>query len=67
MKAYQEILRELRENHDLSQPEVAKALGTTHQVYSRYESGKNEMPLRHLVALSRLYRVSTDYILGLEH
>lgn len=35
------------------------------QVYSRYEKGENELPLRHLVTLCRYYRVSADYILGL--
>ena len=40
-------------------------LGTTQQVYSRYEKGVNELPIRHLVALCRFYGVSADYILGL--
>ena len=58
-------LKELREDNDYSQAEVAAALGTTQQVYSRYENGINELPLRHLYALCLLYRVSADYILGL--
>lgn len=65
MKAYWENLRDLREDHDLTQSEVAKVLQTTQQVYSRYENGVNELPIRHLVALCRFYQVSADDVLGL--
>ena len=65
MKRYWEILRELREDHDLSQKAVAAVLGTTQQVYSRYECGENELPIRHLITLCRFYAVSADYVLGL--
>ncbi len=65
MKQYYEILRDLREDADLTQKEVAAVLNTTQQVYSRYEKGINEMPVRHLITLARFYRVSADYILGL--
>ena len=65
MKAYCELLRELRENRDLKQSDIAAVLNTTQQVYSRYETGINELPLRHLVTLCRFYRVSADYLLGL--
>lgn len=64
MKTYVEIMRELRCDNDMSQSQVAQYLGTTQQVYSRYENGENELPLRHLIALCRLYRVSADYFLG---
>ena len=67
MKEYWEILRDLREDMDLKQSTVAKVLGTTQQVYSRYENGINEMPIRHLRTLCRYYRVSADYVLGLEN
>ena len=66
MKAYYEVLRGLREDRDLSQKQIARILGTTQQVYSRYENGINEMPVRHLVTLCRYYQVSADYVLGLE-
>ncbi len=66
MKAYYEVLRGLREDRDLSQKQIARLLGTTQQVYSRYENGINEMPVRHLVTLCRYYQVSADYVLGLE-
>ena len=66
LKEYPEILRELREDNDLTQNDVAEVLGTTQQVYSRYEKGINEIPVRHIIALSKFYKVSSDYILGLE-
>ena len=64
MADYMEILRVLREDSDLTQAQVA-ALGTTQQVYARYEKGINELPVRHLRALCLLYEVSADYVLGL--
>lgn len=66
MKEYPQIIRELREDHDCNQAQIAKLLGTTQQVYSRYENGINEMPIRHLITLCKFYGVSADYILGLE-
>ena len=65
-KDYWVILRELREDRDLRQAEIAAVLGTTQQVYSRYENGVNELPIRHLITLCRYYRVSADYVLGLK-
>lgn len=65
MKAYCELLRELRESRDLKQSDIAMVLNTTQQVYSRYETGINELPLRHLVTLCRFYHVSADFLLGL--
>ena len=66
MKEYNKIIRELRENHDLKQKDIAKLLGTTQQVYSRYENGENEIPVRHIITLCKFYNVSADYILGLK-
>lgn len=65
MKPYYKILKELREDHDLTQKQVGEIIHTTQQVYSRYEKGSNELPIRHLVTLAKYYKVSTDYILGL--
>lgn len=65
MKTYVERIKELREDNDLRQVDVAAELNTTQQVYSRYENGKNEIPVHHLITLSKYYKVSTDYILGL--
>ena len=57
-------LRDLREDHDMTQGEVAEYLGTSQTMYARYERCANEMPLRHLIALCKLYRVSADEVLG---
>lgn len=65
MKEYYEILREFREDRDKKQSELATVLGTTQQVYSRYENGVNELPIRHLRTLCLYYQVSADYILGI--
>ena len=62
---YCKIIRDLREDADLTQQQVAEILGTSQTMYARYERGANEMPIRHLIALCKLYRVSSDYILGL--
>lgn len=66
MKPYYEKLRELRERQDLKQSDIALVLGTTQQVYSRYENGINELPLRHLVTLCGFYHISADDILGID-
>ena len=65
MKEYWQKLRDLREDKDLSQADIAKLLDTTQQVYSRYENGINEMPIRHLRTLCLFYRVSADEILSI--
>ena len=64
MKTYIDRMRELREDHDLTQYDIAKLLKTTQQTYSRYEQGINELPIRHLITLRQFYRVTSDYFLG---
>lgn len=59
------MIRNLREDADLTQTQVAEILGTSQTMYARYERGASELPIRHLIALCRLYHVSADYILGL--
>lgn len=59
-------LRNLREDHDKTQQEIADVLGTSQTMYARYERGANELPLRHLITLCRYYGVSADYILGIK-
>lgn len=66
MKTYYERIRDLREDNDLTQQDVANVLKTTQQVYSRYEKGENELPLHHLVTLCNFFKVSADYVLGLK-
>lgn len=61
---YLKIIKDLREDSDKSQAEVAKALGTSQTMYARYERGANELPIHHLLTLCDLYKVSADYILG---
>lgn len=64
-KHYYEILRELRTDRDMTQEQVAEILETRQEYYSKYETGKRELPLHHLKTLCMLYQVSADYILGL--
>lgn len=62
---YYPRLRDLREDHDMVQKEVAAFLVIDQRVYSNYETGKREIPTRFVVSLARLYNTSTDYILGM--
>lgn len=62
---YLRRLRDLREDHDLSQQQIADILGIQQTVYSRYERGFQTIPLQHLVTLAKYYDVSTDYLLDL--
>lgn len=62
---YRTRIKELREDHDLTQAQIAMVLHTTQRVYSRYETGTAKMPIHHLISLCEFYRVSADYILGL--
>lgn len=62
--SYQRRLRDLREDHDKTQHDIADILGTSQTMYARYERGANELPLRHLLTLAEYYGVSTDYLLG---
>ena len=63
--SYCKKLKELREDHDFHQKEVAAYLNIKPQQYQRYESGQTALPINYLVALSDFYGVSTDYILGI--
>ncbi len=57
-------LKDLREDHDMKQVDIAKYLGIQQTVYSRYERGFQTIPVEHLIKLADLYNVSVDYILG---
>ena len=65
MKDMLQILRDLREDNDLTQQQVAEFLGTSQTMYARYERGANELPVRHLKKLCELYNVSADYLLDI--
>ncbi len=57
-------LRDLREDKDMKQKEIAAILGIDQRVYSTYETGKRDIPLHHLITLADYYHVSVDYLLG---
>ncbi|MBQ2570218.1 MAG: helix-turn-helix transcriptional regulator [Ruminococcus sp.] len=59
-------IRDLREDHDMTQQQVAEYLGMKQPQYFRYENGTRDIPSDVLIALAKLYHVSTDYILGLK-
>lgn len=61
---YQRI-RDLREDRDLKQRQIAEFLNCSQQVYSNYELGQRDIPTDVLIRLSQLYNVSVDYLLGL--
>ena len=64
MYLYQRI-KDLREDADLKQSQIAELLVTSQQVYSTYEIGKRQIPVHHLITLAKFYKTSTDYLLGL--
>ena len=57
-------IRDLREDRDMTQKEVAEILGMSQTGYSKYETGENDIPTNILIRLARLYNTSIDYILG---
>ncbi|MCD7945766.1 MAG: helix-turn-helix domain-containing protein [Clostridiales bacterium] len=61
---YFQRLRDMREDHDLTQTQVANFLGIQQTVYSRYERGYQTIPLELLIQLADYYKVSVDYLLG---
>lgn len=65
MNNYYYRLKDLREDHDLSQQNVADFLNMKQPQYSRYESGLRDIPTDILIRLAKFYKTSTDYILGL--
>ena len=62
---YVKIMRDLREDHDKTQQQIADILGTSQTMYARYERGANELPIHHLITLCRYYGVTADYFLGM--
>ena len=63
---YIRIMRDLREDADKTQQQIADYLGTSQTMYARYERGANELPIHHLIRLCEYYNVSADYFLGLD-
>ena len=64
MSLYQRI-RDLREDADKSQEEIAKVIGTSQSYYAQYENGKRAIPFERVIILAKYYNVSLDYIAGL--
>ena len=61
---YFQRLKDLREDRDLLQKDIAEILGISQTVYSRYERGAQTIPVMHLIKLADFYKTSTDYLLG---
>ena len=61
---YFQRLKDLREDRDLLQKDIAEILGISQTVYSRYERGAQTLPVMHLIKLADFYKTSTDYLLG---
>ncbi|MBO5094047.1 MAG: helix-turn-helix transcriptional regulator [Lachnospiraceae bacterium] len=62
---YKLRIRDLREDHDKTQQNIADILGTSQTMYARYERGASELPVRHLIRLAKYYNVNMEYIVGL--
>lgn len=58
-------IRDLREDNDLTQQQVADYLNIRQNTYSQYETGSRQIPIEVLIALASLYKTSTDYLLGI--
>jgi len=61
---YYQKIRDIREDNDMNQQQVADILGITRQQYQLYESGKREMPMHHFITLAEHYGVTIDYLVG---
>ena len=64
MQFYQR-LKDMREDHDMTQAQIAEILGTVRQQYARWENGAQELPMHHFITLAKYYNVSLDYLAGL--
>ena len=58
-------IRDVREDRDFTQKEIAEYLHVKQNTYSQYETGKRQIPIKDLILLARFYKTSTDYLLGL--
>ena len=64
---YRTRIKDLREDNDKTQQQIADYLGTSQTMYARYERGANEMPLHHLIRLAKYYNVDMNYLCGLSN
>lgn len=67
MKQYYQILKELREDNDKNQEEIARVIGTSQSYYAQYENGKRQIPFDRIITLAKYYNVSIDYIAGISN
>jgi len=58
-------LKDMREDNDKTQDEIAKVLNISRQYYSRYELGEVDLPIRHYITLAKFYNTSIDYLAGI--
>ena len=58
-------LKDMREDNELTQKEVAVILNTTQPQYARYETGERELPMHHFITLAKYYKVSIDFLAGM--
>lgn len=65
MKSINEKIKELREDKDITQKDIARKLGISQQAVSLYETGNRELPYDILTAYAKIFHVTTDYLLGL--
>ena len=61
---YTQRIRDLREDGDYTQKDIAELLKTTQSYYAQYENGHRPLPIEHLITLCKFYNVSSDYVLG---
>ena len=61
---YYQRIKDLRDDADKTQAEIAQVLGISRQHYALYESGKRELPMHHFITLAKYYNVSLDYLAG---
>ena len=64
---YYPRLKDIREDNDKTQKDIAEVLNTTYQYYSAYERGVRDIPSHRIVTLAKYYNVSADYLLGLSN
>lgn len=60
-------IKDMREDHDKYQKDIANLLGISQQYYSEYENGKRTIPIQHLITLANYYYTSIDYLVGLSN
>ncbi|MBQ8202517.1 MAG: helix-turn-helix transcriptional regulator [Clostridia bacterium] len=64
---YRKRLRDVREDHDLSQADVGKVINKSQQGYSHIENGRAELKIEDLITLCRFYNITADYLIGLSN